>query len=63
MVYAGIMAQEGFTAATKNFTAPDAHTAHLNMLTTRREEPPRLMLCNAAGFGGSNAALVVDFHG
>lgn len=61
VVYAALMARAGFTAATLNFDAPDAETAGLPVLTRRREEPPRLMLCNAAGFGGSNASLVVRF--
>ena len=61
VVYGVIMAQQGFTAATRNFHAPDQDTAGIPVLTTRKEEPPRLMLCNAAGFGGSNAALVVGF--
>ena len=60
-VYAILMAQAGFTAATRNFEAPDAETAGIPVLTRRRDAPPHRVLCNAAGFGGSNAALVLEF--
>ncbi len=59
VVYATLMAAQGFTAPTYNFTEGD--TAPLSILRTRKEEPPRLMLCNSAGFGGSNACLVVRY--
>ncbi len=59
MVYATLMTQQGFTAPTYNFTEGD--TAPLNILRQRKEEPARAMLCNSAGFGGSNACLVVRY--
>lgn len=61
VVYGVIMAAHGFTAGTPNFAAPDENTRHLPVLTRTVEKRPNLMLCNAAGFGGSNAALVVRF--
>lgn len=61
VVYSVLMAERGFTAATRNFTNPDAHSAHLPILTRTLNQAPRTMLCNAAGFGGTNACLVVDF--
>ena len=57
--YAVIMAQRGFTAGTRNFEAPDESTAGIPVLARSLDVPPRLVLCNAAGFGGSNACLVV----
>lgn len=61
VVYASLMAERGFTAGTRNFVEPDAETAGIPVLTRRLDEPPRAVLCNAAGFGGSNACLVVGF--
>lgn len=60
VVYALIMAERGFTAATRNFREPDAGTAGIPVLTTRLPEPPRSVLCNAAGFGGINASLALE---
>ena len=60
-VYAILMARAGFIAATRNFEAPDAETAGIPVLAERRDAPPHRVLCNAAGFGGSNAALVLEF--
>lgn len=61
VAYAAIMSEKGFTAGTRNFAAPDVDTAGLPILTRSLDRPPGLMLCNAAGFGGSNACLVVRF--
>ena len=61
VVYATLMARRGFTAGTRNFIAPDVETGGIPVLTRTLNEPPRIVLCNAAGFGGSNACLVVGF--
>ena len=57
--YAVIMAGLGFTAGTRNFEAPDESTAGIPVLGRTVDAPPRVMLCNAAGFGGSNACLLL----
>jgi 3-oxoacyl-[acyl-carrier-protein] synthase-1 len=57
--YAVIMAGLGFTAGTRNFEAPDESTAGIPVLDRTVDAPPRVMLCNAAGFGGSNACLLL----
>jgi 3-oxoacyl-[acyl-carrier-protein] synthase-1 len=59
--YAVIMAQNGFTAGTRNFAASDEGTAGIPVLDRTIDSPPRVMLCNAAGFGGSNACLLLRF--
>jgi 3-oxoacyl-[acyl-carrier-protein] synthase-1 len=59
--YAVIMAERGFTAGTRNFEAPDEGTAGIPVLDHAVDVPPRVMLCNAAGFGGSNACLLLRF--
>ncbi|MEA3333468.1 MAG: beta-ketoacyl-[acyl-carrier-protein] synthase family protein [Pseudomonadota bacterium] len=60
-VYAVIMAQAGFMAPTINFTAPDATTSGLRLLNQTLPQKPERVLCNAAGFGGSNSSLLLDF--
>jgi len=61
VAYAVIMARHGFTAGTRNFAAPDESTAGIPVLERTVDAPPRVMLCNSAGFGGSNACLVLRF--
>ena len=61
VVYTTIMAQQGFTAASYNFSKPDAETAGLNMIRETRFSPPGKVLCNSAGFGGTNSSLVIAF--
>ncbi|MDR0466277.1 MAG: beta-ketoacyl-[acyl-carrier-protein] synthase family protein [Deltaproteobacteria bacterium] len=59
VAYAVLMAERGFTAGTRNYTAPDESTAGVPVLAGALDVPPRVMLCNAAGFGGSNACLAL----
>ena len=61
VVYSTIMAQEGFTAASANFIKPCPATAGLNIIRETIPCSPRKVLCNSAGFGGTNAALVLHF--
>lgn len=61
VVYSAIMARNGFMAPTINFETPDEHTARLNILTQARPQVPKYVMCNSAGFGGSNASLVLGF--
>ena len=61
VAYAVVMAQAGFTAATINYEGPDEETAGIPVLVRRREQPPRVVLNNAAGFGGSNASIALRF--
>jgi 3-oxoacyl-[acyl-carrier-protein] synthase-1 len=60
-VYAVIMAEAGFMAPTINFSAPDSTTSGLRILDKICRQKPDRVLCNAAGFGGSNASLLLDF--
>ncbi len=61
VVYASLMAERGFLAGSPNFEVSDADTAHIAVLNKSKDTPPSIMLCNAAGFGGSNASLVLRF--
>ncbi len=61
VVYSTLMARDGFTAPNANFQAPDEASAHLQILTEARSQGPRRVLCNSAGFGGTNSCLVLRF--
>jgi len=60
-VSCAIMAREHFLAPNINFTKPDELSGRLDIIRETRERAPRRVLCNAAGFGGVNAALVLGF--
>ena len=62
-VYTCLMARGGFTAANRNFEEGDEVTGRLNVIRAPLAEPPRVALCNAAGFGGTNSCLALDFRG
>ena len=61
VVYSTIMARQGFIAPNINFTEPDEASAHLNIVTERIDHAPEHVLCNSAGFGGTNSCLVLRF--
>lgn len=61
VVYAALMAHNGFTAGTRNFTEPDEACRGIPVLTVAQDIPPKRVLCNSAGFGGVNACLAVEF--
>ena len=63
VVYTCLMARNGFTAANRNFIEGDEVTARLNVLRERLDAPPGNVLCNAAGFGGTNSCLALAFSG
>ena len=62
VVYVTLMAAHGFTAANVNFAGPDEHSSKLRIITENLERPPRTVLCNSAGFGGTNASLVIQYQ-
>lgn len=62
VVYSVIMAQEGFIAPNINFENPDPGWEDLNIVRETVDQPPRLVLCNSAGFGGTNSCLVLRFQ-
>ena len=63
VVYCAIMARNGFIAPNVNFESPDASSAKLNIVSTAIDHPPRTVLCNSAGFGGTNSCLILRFPG
>lgn len=61
VVYTTIMAQQGFTAASFNFSKADEGTTGLNIIRETLPNPPKKAMCNSAGFGGTNSSLVLAF--
>ena len=61
VVYATIMARQGFIAPNINFSEPDEDSARLNIAAETVPRAPERVLCNSAGFGGTNACLVLSF--
>ncbi len=61
VVYSTIMAQEKFIAPNLNFEKPAAETSGLNIIRETIPQAPTRVLCNSAGFGGTNSALVLAF--
>ncbi len=61
VVYCAIMAQQGFIAPNINFSRPDEFSAKLNIAAERIDRTPEHILCNSAGFGGTNSCLVLRF--
>lgn len=56
-----LMARGGFIAPNINFTSPDERSRRLRLVTETMHRSPRRVLCNAAGFGGTNSCLVLRF--
>ena len=61
VVYSTLMARDGYIAPNINFEEPDEATSKLNIATETIHRPPRMVLCNAAGFGGTNSSLILRY--
>ncbi len=55
------MAWQGFIAPNVNFSEPDEFSAQLNIVAETIPRAPEHVLCNSAGFGGTNSCLVLRF--
>ncbi len=62
VVYSTIMARNGFIAPNINFSEPDEDSARLNIAASTVRRAPEHVLCNSAGFGGTNACLVLSYE-
>lgn len=61
VVYSTLMAKDGYVAPNINFDMPDEATSKLNIATKTIPRPPHMVLCNAAGFGGTNSSLILRY--
>ena len=59
IVYSTIMAQQGFIAPNINFEKPDRGFENLNIVKTAKDFSLKKILCNSAGFGGTNSCIVL----
>jgi 3-oxoacyl-[acyl-carrier-protein] synthase-1 len=61
VVYSTIMAQHKFIAANINYREPSEATSGLNIIRETIPQAPKKVLCNSAGFGGTNSSLVLVY--
>ena len=61
VVYTTLMAQKGFIAPNINFETPDENSRGLRIATEAIQLTPEHVLCNSAGFGGTNSCLVLRY--
>jgi len=61
VVYSTLMAQHGFIAPNINLANPMPEAQGLDITPTTIERAPRKILCNSAGFGGTNSCLVLEY--
>lgn len=61
VVYSTLMAEHGFIAPNINFQTPDETSRRLRIAASTVNQSPELVLCNSAGFGGTNSCLVLRF--
>jgi 3-oxoacyl-[acyl-carrier-protein] synthase-1 len=59
VVYSLLAARRGFLPGNLNFVRPDDRTASIRVAAEPVHEAPELILCNAAGFGGTNSTLII----
>ena len=59
VVYALLAGQAGFIPPTINFERQEEGACPLRIASTAIDERPGVVLCNSAGFGGTNACLLV----
>ncbi len=62
IVYSLLMMRDGFIAPNINLDELDPELAGLDVVATTRETRPRLVLSDSFGFGGTNAAIVVQAY-
>ncbi|MBI9080482.1 MAG: beta-ketoacyl-[acyl-carrier-protein] synthase family protein [Pseudodesulfovibrio sp.] len=61
VVYSTIMARDGFIAPNINLETLTPEAEGLHITPTTIERAPRSVLCNSAGFGGTNSCLVLKY--
>jgi 3-oxoacyl-[acyl-carrier-protein] synthase I len=62
-VYSIIMGTEGFIAPNINLTRQEEGCPPLRIAAETIDERPGIILCNSAGFGGTNSCLLIGMNG
>jgi 3-oxoacyl-[acyl-carrier-protein] synthase-1 len=62
VAYSLLMMRDGFLAPNINLDALDPELAGMDVVATTRAVRPRLVLSNSFGFGGTNAAIVLQAY-
>lgn len=62
LIYCILMAEGGFIAPNLNFEEADPGCAGINVVRETREGKLRYVLSNSFGFGGTNAAVILNFN-
>ncbi|OBQ50146.1 beta-ketoacyl synthase [Halodesulfovibrio spirochaetisodalis] len=63
VVYTILQAQGGFTARTINFETSDEMSEKLRLVVESNTTAPGRVMLNSAGFGGTNACLILNTRG
>jgi 3-oxoacyl-[acyl-carrier-protein] synthase-1 len=62
VVYSVLMARAGCIAPNINFESQEEGVPRLRIAGEAIEAKPRMVLCNSAGFGGTNSCLLLDLN-
>ncbi|MDF1576865.1 MAG: beta-ketoacyl-[acyl-carrier-protein] synthase family protein [Desulfurivibrionaceae bacterium] len=62
VIYGMLMAEDKFVVGNRNLENPDNSIKNLRLPTRNVYTNSLFLLCNAAGFGGTNASLVIKNH-
>lgn len=62
VVYSVLMGQGGFIAPNANFSRQEEGAAALRIAAETIDQRPRTVLCNSAGFGGTNSCLLLGLQ-
>ena len=60
VVYSVLMGRDGFIAANRNFQRQEAGVPVLRIPAQTVDARPGVILCNSAGFGGTNSCLLIS---
>lgn len=60
VVYCVLMGRDGFIGPNLNFKKRAEDMPRLRIAAETIDRPPRVVMCNAAGFGGTNSVLLIE---
>ncbi|NQU45111.1 beta-ketoacyl-[acyl-carrier-protein] synthase family protein [bacterium] len=60
VVYSVLMGRDGFIAPNRNFVRQEEDVPRLRIAAETVDQKPEMILCNSAGFGGTNSCLLLE---